>query len=249
MSLWLLIPVKPFAESKTRLASVLAPHERTALSRQLLHDVLARSRAAAQFDHILVISRDPAVLTLAAALGAQTLRESPHQVAAVPMPLATAAEVAAGIARPHTPSYGESAPARLTVRDRPSAPAEARLNAALRAGRAHACAAGAHGILVLPADLPLLTEHDLTTLATALRPAVSAPKAGHVVLAPSHDGGTNALGLAPPHAIDFAFGPQSFDRHRALAQTATCTVTVVRSPTLDYDLDLPEDLWGEDLGI
>ncbi len=110
------------------------------------------------------------------------------------------------------------------------------LNRALRQARREAVALGADAVLALPADLPLITVQDLHKL---YQLGLSRPG---VVIAPSRDGGTNALLLRPPDAIEFAFGPHSFERHRLLAQAAGFPVHVFNSPTLAVDVDWPEDL-------
>ena len=63
-----------------------------------------------------------------------------------------------------------------------------------------------------------------------------------MVIAPSHDGGTNALLLHPPQTLTFAFGEQSFARHCTLAEQMRLTYHVFKSPTLSFDLDWPTDL-------
>jgi 2-phospho-L-lactate guanylyltransferase len=110
------------------------------------------------------------------------------------------------------------------------------LNAALEQARAAVVAAGAEAILVLPADLPLLTLHDLTALCALARAGEG------VVIAPSHNGGTNALLLRPPSVLPYAFGDDSFARHCALAAAAGLPCRVYRSPSLAWDVDVPEDL-------
>lgn len=110
------------------------------------------------------------------------------------------------------------------------------LNEALRQGCRVAQANGAEGVLVLPADLPLLTHTDLDELYEL------ALEGEAVIIAPSRDGGTNALLLRPPHAIDYAFGEQSFARHLSLATAARLPVHVYTSATLALDVDRPEDL-------
>jgi len=96
---------------------------------------------------------------------------------------------------------------------------------------------GVSAILVLPADLPLLTGEDLARLLSyAQRPPV-------VVLAPDRRGtGTNALLCSPAGLIEYEFGPDSFARHRARAEAAGVAVEICRLPSLELDLDLPEDL-------
>lgn len=76
MSIWAIIPVKPFAAAKSRLASVLTPTEREALSRSFFEHVLGVLRQTAGIHRTLVISRDSGALTLARDYGAQTISES-----------------------------------------------------------------------------------------------------------------------------------------------------------------------------
>lgn len=76
MSIWAIVPVKPFSRAKSRLQTVLSPEERTALGRQfLIHtlDVLMQVREISQ---VLVVSRDSAALTLARARQARTVTEA-----------------------------------------------------------------------------------------------------------------------------------------------------------------------------
>lgn len=73
--LWLVIPVKPFDEGKSRLAPALTPAERSALARRLFTGVLSAAQASALFAGIVVISRDPVVRDLAESEGAQSLVE------------------------------------------------------------------------------------------------------------------------------------------------------------------------------
>jgi 2-phospho-L-lactate guanylyltransferase len=187
---WLVVPVKPLEEGKSRLAPALDVVARAALSRRWLDGLLATARANTRLAEVVVISRDPAVLALAAAAGATPLVE-----------------------------YGQE------------------LNHALEEARRYALAAGAQALLVLPSDLPLLTAGDLDGLLDL------AQMGDGVVIAPSHDGGTNALLLRPPAAIPYTFGEESFARHCALAAAAQLDCRVYRSETLAWDVDTPEDLW------
>lgn len=110
------------------------------------------------------------------------------------------------------------------------------LNDALTEAAAVAAAEGADAVLALPSDLPMLTPADLDGLY-----ALAQVGAG-VVIAPSHDGGTNALLLRPPQAIGYAFGVESAARHHALAVAAGFATHVYHSATLAQDVDHPEDL-------
>jgi 2-phospho-L-lactate guanylyltransferase len=92
-------------------------------------------------------------------------------------------------------------------------------------------------VLVVPADLPLLTAEDVQALLDCLNgdPLVA--------LAPDRqDQGTNALLIAPPGGIPFRFGPASFVQHCRLALEAGARLEIVRRATLALDLDVPEDL-------
>jgi 2-phospho-L-lactate guanylyltransferase len=110
------------------------------------------------------------------------------------------------------------------------------LNGALEQGAAHVVAAGARALLVLPADLPLITPADIARLAGALGPAPAA------VLAPARDGGTNALLAAPPAALPFLFGPGSLSDHLAAARARGVAARLVYAPGLELDVDQPDDL-------
>jgi 2-phospho-L-lactate guanylyltransferase len=113
------------------------------------------------------------------------------------------------------------------------------LNAALRAGLARARAEGAARALILPADVPLATAAELRSLLEAAAPL----RRGQATLVPSRDAdGTNALLLAPPDALQPAFGPGSFIRHLARAVASGLDIRVLRLPGLAADVDVPGDL-------
>lgn len=112
----------------------------------------------------------------------------------------------------------------------------AELNAAVTAGAQAVAGQGAEAVLVLPADLPLVAVEDVQVLATLGADA-------QVVVAPDRRRtGTNALLVRPPGLLRFAFGENSFQRHRALARRAGARLSVCRRPFLAFDVDLPEDL-------
>src|SRR5688572_20620107 len=62
-------------------------------------------------------------------------------------------------------------------------------------------------MLVLPADIPLITPDDVARLIEAHRDAPA------VTLVAARDGGTNALACSPPDAVPFCFGDGSFRAH------------------------------------
>ncbi len=189
MNRWLLAPVKPLAEAKSRLAPVLAVGERAAVMRNLLGRTLSLAAQSALFSTLLVVTRDPAVGELAHRSGVLVLHEDGHD-----------------------------------------------LNLALVQGREYAQQAGAQSLLILPADLPLLTIVDLQTLC-----ALSEGEDG-LVISPAQDGGTNALHLRLPSALPFCFGENSYAAHLAAAAAAGLTPRIYDSPTVRFDLDWPADL-------
>ena len=104
------------------------------------------------------------------------------------------------------------------------------LDGAAAALRDHALGMG-RPWLVLHADLPLISIAEVAAVIEPLR-------RGRPVIAPSHDGGTSALGGAGH--IDFHYGTSSFHRHLRKAPTAA----VIVSPGLAFDLDTVGDLDG-----
>ena len=89
--------------------------------------------------------------------------------------------------------------------------------------------------LVLPADLPTLSKEDVRLLAMDLG-------GSEVVIAPSDDGGTSALGLSPPHAMQPAFGADSAELHRRQAEAGGLRYVIRALPNLRVDVDTPADL-------
>jgi len=188
MQLWVVVPVKPFDEGKSRLAAVLSPDERRALTRCLLAGVVRTVQASQLATQTLVVSRGEDARRYAAGLGAMTLLETQQG-----------------------------------------------LNHALQQARQTAMAAGASALLVLPSDLPLLSVTDLHEL-------VAASEQSEVVIAPSYDGGTNALLLRPPDVLAFAFGMNSYQAHLNQATAAGLAVHTVTKQSLAQDVDQPQDL-------
>lgn len=114
---------------------------------------------------------------------------------------------------------------------------QAELNTALTRATVVAQVYAIRGVLVLPADLPLISHDDvLALIGRAVDPPV-------VVIAPDRHGkGTNALLISPSGLIDYDFGENSFQRHCQRAEKAGARLEIVNLPSLGLDLDLPEDL-------
>ena len=111
------------------------------------------------------------------------------------------------------------------------------LNLALDEARRDALVHGAEAVLALHADLPRLDPADIAIIVRLLPPPPAA------VLAPDHTGsGTNALLLAPPDALPFLFGPDSFGRHIAAAERTDLSYAVAHAPGIAGDVDTPDDV-------
>ncbi len=192
MSLWTLVPVKPLRRGKSRLSSVLSEDERTYLNYSMLANTLHTLAEVHEIAQVLVISRDPAALSLAREFNFRTLQEDDE---------------------------GSD------------------LNLALKRATVVAQFYGATGLLVLPADLPLLKP---VTVQDILKKAKRSPM---MVIAPDrHEDGTNALLVSPVGLIEYHYGPGSFLAHLEQAEKHRIPVEVVHLPALELDLDLPEDL-------
>lgn len=111
------------------------------------------------------------------------------------------------------------------------------LNTALKRATVIAQVYATRSVLVLPADLPLITRNDvLKLIERASDPPV-------VVIAPDrHEKGTNALLISPSGLIEYDFGEDSFQRHCELVRKAGARLEIVNLPNLGLDLDVPEDL-------
>jgi len=76
MSLWAIIPIKPLSRGKSRLSSVLSDQERENLNHNLLNRSINCLKQVQEIDQIIIISHDPAVLSLSREFGVKTLQEN-----------------------------------------------------------------------------------------------------------------------------------------------------------------------------
>jgi 2-phospho-L-lactate guanylyltransferase len=111
------------------------------------------------------------------------------------------------------------------------------LNLALQRATVVAQMYAAQSVLILPADLPLITPERVQALIDlAQEPPL-------VVIAPDRRReGTNALLINPVGLINYSFGPNAFLRHIEQAQRYHVRVEICEDPALGLDLDVPEDL-------
>ena len=111
------------------------------------------------------------------------------------------------------------------------------LNIALTRATLVAVSHSVQGVLVVPADLPLLTSEDIQEV---VRRAEDPPV---VVITPDrHKKGTNALLISPPGLIRYEFGPESFQKHCLQAKRAGARLEICERGTVALDIDFPEDL-------
>jgi 2-phospho-L-lactate/phosphoenolpyruvate guanylyltransferase len=115
-------------------------------------------------------------------------------------------------------------------------PSDADHSRAAARGVEEALGHDADAVVLLPGDCPLLDPDELDAALSRV-----APK--RVGIVPDRHGtGTNALLLAPPDAIEPAFGEDSRARHERLARAAGEKVAIERLDSLALDVDTPDDL-------
>lgn len=111
------------------------------------------------------------------------------------------------------------------------------LNVALTRATIVAINHSVQGVLIVPADLPLLTADDIQAM---VKKAVDPPV---IVITPDrHQKGTNALLISPPGLIKYEYGPESFNRHCVQAKEAGARLEICERVSVALDIDLPEDL-------
>jgi 2-phospho-L-lactate guanylyltransferase len=110
------------------------------------------------------------------------------------------------------------------------------LNTALIQAHAMVRELGCQEIVVLPADLPLITPAEIDEL-------VRAGRAGGFAMATDAAGvGTNALCLVSTHPFHFQFGPDSRRLHLEEARRWGASPQEVHLPGLEFDVDSSADL-------
>lgn len=115
--------------------------------------------------------------------------------------------------------------------------AGAGLNGAIRLGLQKAAVLGASQALILPSDLPFLRVEDVAVMGDISSPAI--------LIASDRSGtGTNALRLPLPTEFWVQYGRNSYPKHLAEARRLNSPIHTITSPTLQFDLDTPQD-WRE----
>ncbi len=114
---------------------------------------------------------------------------------------------------------------------------ETDLSIALRRAVVVAKMYNAEGLLILSADLPLLSDRDIEKM---LGLGKDPP---YVILAPDrHNDGTNAIYMNPPDIIECKIGSGSYEYNLKKASQKHIPVEICQLTTLGLDLDVPEDL-------
>jgi 2-phospho-L-lactate guanylyltransferase len=93
------------------------------------------------------------------------------------------------------------------------------------------------GVLILPADLPLLSRDDLAEIVMLGRESHAV-----VIATDRNEDGTNAMLVKPPGIFEYGYGVGSFQRHLTRARMAGAKVHVYHSERLALDIDVPDDL-------
>jgi 2-phospho-L-lactate guanylyltransferase len=110
------------------------------------------------------------------------------------------------------------------------------LNNALRRASLFSKTFSTEGVLIVPADLPLLTPQDVESF---LKQRTEPPV---IVISPDlRRKGTNMLLIDPADLITFSYGQDSFEKHRDLAKSKGAKVITYENERIALDLDVPED--------
>ena len=209
-----LVPVKALAAAKGRLGPWLDPLERRLLAIAMFEDVVAALRAVPGLEAPVVVSPDREVWRRAEAIGCRVVEEPPAG--------------GSGGLKP-SPPVDQGSGGLKERSGSPPVDQGSGLNAAL--ALAAAGLAGAGGLLVVAADLPLAS-------AAGFGRVLEAAEAAPVVVVPSHDGdGTNVLAWREPGSFAPRFGPDSAARHLSVPGAVR-----VDDRGLALDVDTVEDL-------
>jgi len=111
------------------------------------------------------------------------------------------------------------------------------VNIAVSAGLEYCVRRGCSAVLVLPADIPLLSPRDLEAMA-----ALGFSSSSMVICPSLRLDGTNALLLNPPHTIETSYDADSFRGHLSAGRLKGLKVKVYLSGRVMLDLDTPEDV-------
>lgn len=92
----------------------------------------------------------------------------------------------------------------------------------------------ADGVMIVPADVPLIDPDEIGVILAGHETVTLMPDTEHL--------GTNGLICTPPTIIAFDFNGRSFGPHLDAATAAGAEPRVVPSPRFALDVDVPDDL-------
>ena len=94
---------------------------------------------------------------------------------------------------------------------------------------------GVRTLVIIPSDLPMLHSQDIGGLLAEAGEGLCVCPAGR-------DGGTNAIVITPPAAIQFCFGEESARRHLEAGEAAGLLSKEIELNAFSHDIDTPADL-------
>jgi 2-phospho-L-lactate guanylyltransferase len=110
------------------------------------------------------------------------------------------------------------------------------LNSALTQAHAMVRDFGCSELVILPADLPLISAAEIDDLVRAGRTC------GVAIASDTAGVGTNALCLVSPRSFRFQFGADSKELHLEESRRLGLRASLVQRPGLEFDVDSPADL-------
>ncbi|MGP3790583.1 2-phospho-L-lactate guanylyltransferase [Pseudomonas sp. B392_1p] len=133
---------------------------------------------------------------------------------------------------------GLAAALDITWLDEASVTALPGLNAGIAGVARLAARDGATALLVIHADMPLLTADDIRLVVSTWQ-ALDGDQ--RVVMVRSNDGGTNLLLAEHPQAFTYHYGPDSHARHSRECIRRHCANTTIKLSSTALDVDSVDD--------
>ncbi len=97
----------------------------------------------------------------------------------------------------------------------------------------------ASGVMIVPADLPLISPKEVDEVIEKHR---TGPPPRISLIPDNQKIGTNCLICSPPNTIDYIFDGKSFHPHMQAAIAKNLTPTIILSSGFALDIDTPNDL-------
>ena len=224
-----ILPVKRFAQAKQRLGASVGDPLRLELARAMVADVLLALAQTESIERTIVVTREDSVAVAAREMGAIVLDDEAEAGQSAAASLGVRRALTEGIERV------------LCVPGDCPALDPAELDALLRAGATRGSDADRGSDTGRRSDAG--RGSDAGRRSDAGRSSDAGRGEPEVVIVPDRHGtGTNGLLLTPPDAISPSFGPDSCERHRALALAAGIACPVERPRSLLLDIETGADL-------